>query len=277
MDAAAARVASIGDNVVDRYVERGIMFPGGNAVNVAVHVRRLGATAAYIGAVGTDRAGQVVLAALRDEGVDTSAVRVLEGPNAAATVRVVDGNRVFAGGSPGVSRFQPSERDLELLGGFDIVHTGECSYLEEYLPALRLASARLSFDFSERPWDYVKTYARHVDVAIASLPTGDRSVAERAARALRALGPEVAAVTMGPAGAVLDDGAMHYAAAGTGRIVDTLGAGDSFIARLLTGLAMDEPHEATLEAATTYATRTCSTFGAFGHEASIDIPTSTST
>ena len=49
---------------LDRYVEAGYMYPGGNAVNVAVHARRNGATSAYLGAVGTDRAGQVVLAAL---------------------------------------------------------------------------------------------------------------------------------------------------------------------------------------------------------------------
>ena len=41
------------------------MYPGGNAVNVAVHAQRNGAHAAYLGAVGTDRAGEVVLGALR--------------------------------------------------------------------------------------------------------------------------------------------------------------------------------------------------------------------
>ena len=40
---------TLGDNVVDRYLERGVLYPGGNAVNVAVHGRRCGAGAAYIG------------------------------------------------------------------------------------------------------------------------------------------------------------------------------------------------------------------------------------
>ncbi|MFD2353648.1 hypothetical protein ACFSTC_36920 [Nonomuraea ferruginea] len=34
-----------GDNVVDRYLHAGLMYPGGSAANVAVHSRRLGATA----------------------------------------------------------------------------------------------------------------------------------------------------------------------------------------------------------------------------------------
>ena len=32
---------TVGDNVVDQYPERGVLYPGGNAVNVAVHARRL--------------------------------------------------------------------------------------------------------------------------------------------------------------------------------------------------------------------------------------------
>ena len=41
---------AVGDNVVDRYPEQGVFYPGGNAVNVAVHGRRCGAATAYIGA-----------------------------------------------------------------------------------------------------------------------------------------------------------------------------------------------------------------------------------
>jgi fructoselysine 6-kinase len=35
-------LAAVGDNVVDCYVDRGLMFPGGNSVNVAVHAARAG-------------------------------------------------------------------------------------------------------------------------------------------------------------------------------------------------------------------------------------------
>ena len=69
---------TVGDNVVDRYLDLGVLYPGGNAVNVAVHSRRCGAGTAYIGAVGTDLAGRTVLDALVAEGVDTSLLRVVE-------------------------------------------------------------------------------------------------------------------------------------------------------------------------------------------------------
>src|SRR5437016_4500367 len=82
-----ARLLALGDNVMDIYPQQGLMYPGGNAVNVAVHAQRLGAQAAYLGAVGTDRAGGVVLGALRSEGVDTALTRIVDGPNATAVVQ----------------------------------------------------------------------------------------------------------------------------------------------------------------------------------------------
>lgn len=43
------KIAAIGDNVIDRYLNKDVMYPGGNAVNVAAHASMLGAQAAYIG------------------------------------------------------------------------------------------------------------------------------------------------------------------------------------------------------------------------------------
>ncbi len=265
------RLLAVGDNVVDCYPDLGVMYPGGNAVNVAVNAVRLGARAAYLGAVGTDRAGRVVHEALRAEGVDLAPLRVVEGRNAAAVVRVVDGNRVFVGGDVGVSAFRLDEADLAGVRGYDVVHTGECSMVEQDLPALAGAARLLSFDFSERPWDYVVEHAKFAGVAVASLPDGTLDDAVEHARRLAALGPRVAAVTTGPRGAaLLRDGVVTTSPAGSGEVVDTLGAGDAFIARLLVGLARGEATPDLLAAATAYATSTCSTYGAFGHETSLD-------
>jgi fructoselysine 6-kinase len=54
------RICGVGDNVVDRYLELGLMFPGGNALNVAVFAKRAGAEAAYLGITGNDVLGEIV-------------------------------------------------------------------------------------------------------------------------------------------------------------------------------------------------------------------------
>jgi fructoselysine 6-kinase len=261
------RLLSVGDNVVDCYPDLGVMFPGGNAVNVAVNAARLGARVGYVGAFGTDAAGNLLVRALRDEGVDLERVRVVEGSNARAVVRVVDGNRVFESGEIGVSAFRVTPADLRVAAVADVVHTGECSMTETDLPLLRSSAKLLSFDFSERPWDYVAEHAPLVDIAILSVPEGAEDTAVRTARRVAALGPARVVVSRGSAGAVLlGPGGLVTSPAGRGPVVDTLGAGDALIARLLVGLAGGESDGVALAAATTYATATCAEHGAFGYE-----------
>jgi fructoselysine 6-kinase len=267
---APVRLLAVGDNVVDQYPQQDVMYPGGNAVNVAVHARRLGARSAYLGVVGDDLAGTVVMDALRREGVDTRLTRVAPGANAFAVVNVVDGNRVFADGAVGVSVFALTDDQLQTASTYDIVHTGECSHLEDQLAELARHSRRLSFDFSERPWDYVQEYARHASVAIWSSPSGDLGEGQRRAEQLRSLGPDTAVVTLGAAGALVLQEDLTHRPAPSGPIVDTLGAGDAFIARFLVGLGSGEQIGELLSAATAYATACCASFGAFGHATSMN-------
>ena len=112
---ATPQILTIGDNVVDQYPDLGIMFPGGNAVNVAVHARRCGAESAYLGVLGTDGNGDVVRRSLEAEGVGTRYLRTVPGPNAFAVVRVVDGDRFFESGEVGVSRIDLREEDLRAV------------------------------------------------------------------------------------------------------------------------------------------------------------------
>ena len=49
------KLICIGDNVVDCYLDEGVCYPGGDAVNVAVHAKRCGAEkVTYMGVFGND-------------------------------------------------------------------------------------------------------------------------------------------------------------------------------------------------------------------------------
>jgi fructoselysine 6-kinase len=165
-----------------------------------------------------------------------------------------------------VSFFRLTPEDLRAASTYDLVHTGECSNIEDQLGEIARASGLLSFDFSERPWDYVQQYAPAASIAIWSAPDGDPRHAQRLVERLRALGPDTAVVTMGSGGAMVLQETLTHRPAPTGDIVDTLGAGDAFIARLLVGLAREEEIGTLLSDATAYATRNCASFGAFGHQ-----------
>ena len=265
------RLLGAGDNVVDRYRDLGQMFPGGNALNVAVAAARAGARAAYIGALGSDRAGTLVLAGLRAEGVETDRARICDGPNAYADVTVIGGERVFLGGDPTVSRFRLDGADLAYAATFDLVHTGDCSMLEEQVADLA-AAAPVSFDFStHREPDYLDPILPHLRVACFSASDLD----EEGALALldRAItgGARLALATRGIHPALLFDGRHTWRQpVCAGRVVDTLGAGDSFIGRFLVGVLAAEDAALSLERAAEAAAQTCDHYGAFGRGSPLD-------
>ncbi len=260
------KIAGVGDNVVDRYRDLGTMFPGGQAVNVAVYARRAGIEAAYLGVLGDDVAGRHVLGALEVEGLDTSHVRIMHGPNGSAEVALFDGNREFVGGDAGVSKFQLSHADLSWLSGFDLVHSSESSYLEDQIGLLAGATT-LSFDFSvRREPAYIEPLLPHVRIAEFSLADLDEPAAEAWLERVYRLGPRLVLATRGADDALLFDGQRMWRQPSVPtEVIDTLGAGDAFIARFLAGVLRREPHEQSLAAAAVSAAATCSAHGAFGH------------
>ncbi|WP_052865019.1 PfkB family carbohydrate kinase [Streptomyces niger] len=260
------RICGVGDNVVDRYPQRGLMYPGGNALNVAVHAARRGADAGYLGVTGTDEAGAHIRAVLAAEGVRTDRARTAEGPNAYATVHLdADGNRTFGDCDATVSGFAPDAADLTWLAGFDLLHTGDCSRLEPHLPALA-AVCPVSFDFSDRPWSYAAPLLPYVHAAVFSRPdAGDEEAAALAER-VREAGPKLAVVTRGARGALVSyEGTVHHQRVVPVTATDTLGAGDSFIAALLVALGEGRAPADAAAAAARYAAGVCTSPGAFGH------------
>lgn len=272
------KIAAMGDNVVDCYVAKGTMFPGGNCLNLSVFIRRFGGESAYVGAIGKDAAGQLIATALTSEGVDITHMRVLdEGHTAYCMIGHRDADRVFLRADLGVSMFEPAATDYAFLTGWDAVHVGQSSGLDAFLPGI-VASARLSYDFSTRR-DAAHRHAIAPHCFLASISGGDlsRTEAESLARETGAAGADWTLVTRGDEGALLyGAGRMFAVPAAPAALVDTLGAGDTFIARTLYGLVKGEAPPALLSAAAAAAAETCRYYGAVGYPAPIalqgDVP-----
>jgi fructoselysine 6-kinase len=262
------RLVGVGDNTVDRYLNAGVMYPGGNAVNVAALAHRYGAESSYLGWLGRDPHGGLILRALAEEGVDTSRCRVLDGPNAYCEVDLVNGDRVFRGSQPGVrSLIRLDGDDLAFIGGFDVAHTSVFSFLEPQLRTLGEAARVLSFDYSQN-WsvEYLKATLPHVDVAFLSASTLSTAEVEGLMSRVSRMGPGLVVVTRGRRGASAYDGrAVHHQPPAEAEVVDTLGAGDAFAARLLVerqgGCSLAE----SMALAAASAAETCGYYGAWGH------------
>lgn len=116
------KIAAVGDNCMDVYDSLGTAYPGGNPVNVAVNFTRLGGQAAYLGAVGTDRYGDLMQDALKKKGVNLSHIHVIEGSTAITHVDMDGSNRVLGDYDPGVmDQFKLTDADIDFISGQDLM------------------------------------------------------------------------------------------------------------------------------------------------------------
>ncbi|MER9119584.1 PfkB family carbohydrate kinase [Mesorhizobium sp. M0601] len=266
------KIAAIGDNVVDCYLARDEMYPGGNCLNVSVYVSRFGGRSAYVGTIGKDRAGDLICTALASERVDITRLRRLEGATAYCLIGHRNADRIFLDFDLGVSVFTPTQEDLDFLSGFQAVHIGQSSGLDPWVAAVSSKSL-LSYDFSTRrepghrreigPYCYL--------ACVSGDGLDDKELAAIAAELL-ACGSKWVLVTRGRAGAVLHGDTVSYRTpARLVKPVDTLGAGDTFIARTLFGLLKKEAPQDILGHAADAAAATCRYYGAIGHATAIDL------
>lgn len=274
------RLIGIGDNVCDKYRTLSTMYPGGQALNVAVYCRMCGWDSAFLGAFGRDTVGEHVQRTLDTLGVDHSRCRIWDGENGYAVVDLVEGERVFVTSNKGgVLREHPLElnrEDLEYIGGFDVAHTSNNAYLDKELPKLGQLPVLVSYDFSKAWSDPARRSAvcPYVHAAFLSCSQTPPEEVEEILRTLTREGCAIAVATMGEKGAAAWDGThMVHHRPQLVQALDTLGAGDSFAAGFLmeyarvrnSGTPDAQALLGCMEAGAALSAKTCMTYGAFGY------------
>lgn len=265
------KLIAVGDNVTDCYVDERVYYPGGNAVNVAVNCKQNGAEAvSYIGVFGDDENAEWIKTCLTEEGVGFARSRKVYGHSGKPRVYLKDGDRVFGPGPRDSCQHLYSLRivkeDIELIKQYDICHTSCYSNIEYELPALAEACA-VSFDFSDqRDEAYLARVCPHITYAFFSGADLSEAACEALLKKAHALGVKIAGVTRGKQGALFYDGASFYRQGIVAvEAIDTMGAGDSFIAGFLTKYADTRDMKVALLYAAERSARTCTVHGGFGH------------
>lgn len=237
------RLAAVGDNCMDVYDQTGEAYPGGNPVNVAVYTVRLGGAASYTGVVGDDAYGPLMRSAIAGKGVDVSHLRTQPGATAVSHVTLEDGDRVFGDYDEGVmEHFRMTEEDMDFLAEHDLVVTGLWSHTAPDLSRLKARGVPVAFDCADKLRDPVTWEALpYVDYAFFS-HDGDAEEVRAFLRSVHAKGPRLAVATRGAQGSIAFDGTQFFEYGIVPcTVVDTMGAGDSFIAGFLYGLMRGQP------------------------------------
>ena len=284
------RLIGIGDNVCDVYLHLSEMFPGGQALNVAVFAKMQGIDSAYLGVFGDDEVAEHIKNTLSEFGVDTSHCRHVHGENGYALVTLIDGDRVFLGSNKGgVGRDFPlvlDDNDIEYIRQFSVVHTTNNSFFDDQLSVLYEAGIPISYDFSDQ-WiehrEWAEKVAKYCTFGFMSLPHNAKeneilSYCEK----MHACGCRNIVATNGSKGAYFYDGKnLWFQPSHLVKAIDTLGAGDSFATTVLVNyynsleadpdaMAGDPAYYETevkkaLEAAAEFSSHVCLSKGAFDH------------
>lgn len=268
------KIIGIGDSVVDFYKHEGLIYPGGNAVNVIVSAKRNGAKeSAYLGIVGNDEEGKHILESLNSENIDISRVRKVYGPTGEAIISLTeDGDRQFIGTNRAVRvqsllSLRLNQEDMDFIDGYDLIHTSINSDLEYELP--KLAHKDISFDFSTpNRWDnnYLERVCPFINYAFFSGSDMSPEEIDQLIEMVHQYGVEIVGVTRGADSAIFSrNGERFEQEPLPTKLVDTMGAGDSFIGGFLAAYYDSKDIKEALHIAAQSAAITCECSGAFGY------------
>lgn len=247
---------------------------GGAESNVAIGLARLGVRAAWIGRVGADDVGDLVRRELRAEGVelhvgtDASAPTglMIKHARTASHTRVEYHRAASAG-----SRLSPTDIDAELVAGAQLLHiTGITPALSETsaravdraVEIARDADVPVSFDVNHRESLWGADRATPVYRRLAARATivfagvdearllADGTSVEDLAERIAATGPSQVIVKRGADGcSAVIDGRSFGVDAVPITPIDTVGAGDAFVAGYLAELLSGSPPASRLDVA----------------------------
>lgn len=263
--AAPQVIVSLGESVVDftpihenRSLAGFRLHPGGSPYNVAVALARLGRQAGFAGRLSTDLFGAVLARRLADDGVDLRLVRLGPEPSSLAFLAFDGQEAVYSFRVDGTADglLTPDDLDARAFLGIEALHFGSFilgrepsgSSIRGLVLELR-GKVPLSFDPNLRPdlaadgpayRETVVECGRACDLLKVSGRDLETWAAWCGGSLLEALagGPAAVVVTHGEHGSQLQRaGRTLSCPAVPCDVIDTVGAGDTFSAGLLTALA----------------------------------------
>lgn len=273
-DKAPPEVVTVGNMVADvivhplrpfpavgqiEYVDSISLQPGGNGVNTAVALRKLGVRVAAVGRVGDDRFGDFLVHAMEEVGVDVQAVARDERATAVTLAGVrEDADRSFLHAVGANAALRPEDIPWERFEGAHIFHLASVFVLPSMdgppgVEVLKKASALgmttvldICWDASGRWMEAIAPYLRYVDYFLPNLDearglTGLWEPDQIAERLIDA-GCGCVVIKLGREGCLVRNGERSFRVPGFAvAALDSTGAGDAFGAGFMAALVRGWP------------------------------------
>lgn len=240
------RIASGGEEVGIIDVKK---VPGGSAANTTVALSRLGVDAGFVGIVGKDEEGELILEEFSKEGVETRIIKEEGYTGAAIGFIDAEGERALYIHSGVNAKLHIENIDMEFIENARFLHTSsfvnkeqlemQCELAHEIKSKLSFSPGMLCFTYELEDLTVIIERSEVVFLSLKELKSlmKDDNY-EKGAEVLLNIGAKIVCVTLGEKGSYVADstGESHLIDAYPTDVVDTTGAGDAFAAGFLYGL-----------------------------------------
>lgn len=248
---------------------------GGNGINSAVALSRLGLRTAYLGKIGRDNNGQLILKALKKEGVDFIGVRGEESGFSIILDSIEHDRTILTyKGCNNDLRFSEVKKAKLMTKWFYLsTMLGESLYtMQRIAEYARENKIRVAFNPSatmlENETRAAINLLRYTDVLVLNKEEAEtlvgKAVPEVNIKKLLVYGPKIVALTAGKKGVLAYKDGYYYMIHPRKdlKVVESTGAGDAFASTLTAGLIMKKPFEYCLRMAVNNAESVISYHGA---------------
>ena len=235
-------LAAVGFCCADVYEELGKFYPTGNGVDWGVHLARMGVPVSVVSVVGTDDYGEKMKQALSGEGIDITHLRTEQGDTCKMMMALKNGvDRVHLEEIEGVmADYALTQEEFDFVAGHYMLHTDLFGKVLDRLPAWKAAGVQVVMDFSvfsEDPEYECEKLFPYVDYVFLSYDGKKDEHIKEWVKKIHTYGPKLVTATMGELGSICWDGSTLYEyGIVPAQVVNTVGAGDSYIAGFTYGI-----------------------------------------
>lgn len=236
------KAIALADNCIDVYYKLDRYYLTGNSIDFAFNYKEMGGDVTEMTILGNDVFSMALEERLKERNIPLRILKKVDKPTGMATMDIVDGDKKhiqFLGNA--MEDIELREDDLEFIKNFDIVYAERWAKIGRYIKDLRKDNQIWVYDFSKRlelpSNDDIIPY---LDYAFFSYDTDNDYIREFMKKTHKK-GAKCVIAMLGEYGSLAYDGFKFYEqSAEKVEVVNTVGAGDSYIAAFTYGISLGE-------------------------------------
>lgn len=236
------RTIAMADNCIDVYYKLDRYYLTGNSIDFALNYKAMGGDVTEMTILGNDVFAMALKERLTERQIPLRVLKQVDRPTGMATMDIVDGDKKhlhFEGNA--MEEIELNEEDLEFVKQFDIVYAERWAKIDRYISTLKQPGQIWVYDFSKRLELPVNDkLLPYLDYAFFSYDQDDDYIREFMKKA-KTKGAGCVIAMLGEYGSLAYDGNRFYQqSAEKVDVVNTVGAGDSYIAAFTYGVSLGE-------------------------------------